>query len=162
MTHPDTLVLFEAKHPDRPLIFLLDGDRFSMDLTAAFSPGEPEQDALAAWAEGLAGKLVQPFQEPMSVKDVTFLVQDDKLTLVLWKRLRGLRVAPVTIMLSGINDPQAAADFADLLQERTWYAPHPGRYTGPLDYLFTWVLAGAAAAGGVYGLTRLLCRKRSQ
>ncbi len=163
MPSPDTLVLFEKNQLDRPLVFLLDGTYFSMDLTAAFAPqlpapGEPPTEPIEAWAEGLAEKLVQPFQQPMSIKDVTFLVHEDTLTLVLWKRLRGFRVAPVTIQLSQISDPQAAADFADLVKERTQFAPQPGRYTGPLEYLGTWVLMGAAAAGGFYGLTRLLCR----
>ena len=81
---------------------------------------------------------------------------------MLWKRLRGLRVAPVSIQLTHISDPQAAADFAELIKERAQFAPQPGRYTGPLEYLGTWVLMGAAAAGAVFGIRRLVCRKRSQ
>ena len=164
MNSPYTLTLHEAKHPDRPMHFSLDGDQFQMDLSALFVPAEPApdaepKDALEVRLEQMAQKIIQPFSGPTHVQDVVFLAEGDKVTIQAWKRTRGLRLAPVTVGLSEIDDPQAAAEFAARLKEAALASARPGKYTGPLDYWGSWLLMGLGALAAVVSLGWWLSRK---
>lgn len=156
-----TLTLHEANRPDAPLIFILDGDSFRMDMSAAFRPGEagalaqpaePWQQALESFFYQLAGEIVRGFSGPFHVRDLDINVQGDTLTLQVWKRVQGLRLAPAVISLSGIDDPAAAANFADLVRERSLAALPPSRYRGLLDYWATWILGVLALLSGFISL----------
>jgi hypothetical protein len=158
-----TITLHEAKHPERPFTFTLDGEVFSMDISAllALEAAGPEAPPKEPWEERLeqaALKLVQPFCAPAHVRDIRFQVEDNKLTLQIWKRARGLRLAPMVLVTDEVDDPQAAAEFAALLRERAQTAAQPGKYQGAFDYWATWaaLVLGAASFGAAaaYFLTR--------
>ena len=161
--NPETLVLHETAHPDRPLVFTLDGDTFSIDITALFAPetpkpGAPPPDPIEQRMEAFALKMVQTFTAPAHVRDVLFVVHGDQVTLQMWKRSRGLRLTPATIGLSGIDNPAAAADFAAQLQARAASSASPARFPGLLDYWGSWVLMGAGVVTAAYSLYRLFVR----
>jgi hypothetical protein len=159
-----TLTLHETNRPDRPITFTLDGNLFQLDIRALFAPEQPEPGIppKQPWEERLAmmtKKIIEPFSGPVHVKDVLFLAQGENITVQIWKRARGLRLAPMVIGLNGIDDPQAAANFADLVRERSLAAPRPGRYAGPLDYWGAWALLALGAAGGVVAAAYFLYRR---
>ncbi|MBN2146988.1 MAG: hypothetical protein JW726_06350 [Anaerolineales bacterium] len=160
-----TLTLHETKDPEKAMFFALDGDYFTMDLSDMFKPKEPASDApppdpMAGRMDAMVAKIVQPFSGPTHVKDVTFLVEGDKLTIQIWKRTRGLRLAPMVATMNGIDDPQAAAIFAAQLKERSLAASHPGKYSGALDYWGSWALMVLGAVTGVAVATYYLSRSR--
>jgi len=167
MNSPYTLTLHEADHPNRPMYFSLDGSQFQMDISAVFAPAEPAlgdevQDALDGPMGQVAQKLLQPFSGPTHVQDVVFLAEGDKVTLQVWKRARGLRLAPAVVSLSEIDDPLAAAEFAARLKEAALASARPGKYTGALDYWGSWLLMGLGAAAAVVSLGWWLSRKSKQ
>jgi len=160
-----TLTLHEAKHPGKPLTFTLEGDAFQMDLSQLFVPEEPIPDSPpvepgAAQMVLAMQKMIQPFSGPVHVKDVTFLADGENLTVQVWKRARGLRLAPLVLVLEGIDDPQGAAALAAQIKERSQAASWPGKYTGPLDYWGAWALLALGAAGGLAAALWLLKRRR--
>ena len=164
MTTPYTLTLHEADHPDQPITFTLDGDTFQMDIGALFGPETPALDTppKEPWEERLelvTQKFIQPFSSPMHVRDVTFLAQGDAITLQIWKRLGGLRLAPILITIDDIDDPVATADFAQRVEEQAHFASRPGKYTGPLDYWGSWILMGLGVASAFISLGYWLSRR---
>ena len=167
MNSPYTLTLHQTDHPNRPLLFSLDGNQFQMDLSALFIPDAPAPDAepqsaLEARMEQMAQKVIQPFSGPTHAQDVVFLAEGDKVTIQVWKRSRGLRLAPVVVGLTEIDDPLAAAEFAARLKEAALASARPGKYTGALDYWGSWLLMGLGAAAAVVSLGWWLSRKAKQ
>ena len=169
MSTPYTLTLHETKHPDRPVTFALDGDTFYLDISALFGPevqppAAPPKDPFDKRMELVTQEIIAPFSGPAHIRDVSFFAQGDAVTLQIWKRTQGLRLAPITISISGIDDPEGAADFAARVKENALAATHPGKYTGPLDYWGSWILMGLGAASALlsvaYWLSRRCCDEK--
>lgn len=167
MSATKTLTLHETKRPDTPITFTLDGDWFWMDISAVFTPApdqdqapvDPFEQKLEASVMTFAGRLVDSFSGPVHVKDLTFQVNGEGLFVQLWKRTRGLRLVPATIILSSIDDPEAAQAFASLVQARAQEADHPGRYAGLLDYWGSWIGMVMAVLSGFVALGWWMSRR---
>lgn len=85
--------------------------------------------ALLKIKEGLSG--------PIKVGDVDAKLNGDRLKVIMWPRLRGLRLAPVRINMGGIDNPDAAESFVDELEKRK-ETTDTRSFFGPLDYWFGW------------------------
>jgi hypothetical protein len=84
-------------------------------------------------------KAVERLSGPVHINDVPPHLEDGAFKLTFWKRIAGLRVAPITISIGSVDNPEAAAQFIETLLDRQDQAEDPGVFAGPLDYWVTWV-----------------------
>jgi hypothetical protein len=171
MADPQVLIVFEARDPDAPQMFTLEGESFWMDLSAAFlpQPASPDAPSPQPWEQTLeegamkfARNMVRAFSGPVHVRDIAFSVSGDVLTVQIWKRVRGLRLAPIVVVLSGITNPEEAARFAALIQERARAAAHPGIYHGLFDYWASWITLVMGILSGFIALGWWISRRSRQ
>jgi hypothetical protein len=90
-------------------------------------------------AKPAALKVMEAFSGPIHISDVTGEVEGDKLKLRVWKRMGGLRAAPILLDFASVDNPEAAKAFVTELNERKQKAEHLGRFFGPLDYWLGWI-----------------------
>jgi hypothetical protein len=77
---------------------------------------------------------------PVHISDVKgTVVGEDQLKLTIWKRMGGLRAAPVLFQFENVDKPEAAQAFISELEERKAAADHLGTFFGPLDYWLGWI-----------------------
>lgn len=89
------------------------------------------------WLRPVAVSLVERGTQPVHVDDVVAKLHDDWLTVKAWFRAGGLRVVPIKLIDGRVDNPVAAGDFVEEVQERktvTGFNP-----LGLLDYWATWV-----------------------
>jgi len=84
-------------------------------------------------------KLVERLSGPVHVKDVSPSFDNEEFSLTFWKRIAGLRFAPLTIVMGKVDNPEAATQFIETLEERQKLAEAPNFFSGPLDYWVTWI-----------------------
>lgn len=102
--------------------------------------GTAVKDFLSTQTGSALYKAVEQLSGPVHVNDVSPYLEDEQFTLTFWKRLAGLRFAPLTISMGDVDNPEAAAQFIDTLLERQKKAETPGFFAGPLDYWATWLI----------------------
>jgi hypothetical protein len=102
-------------------------------------------------------KAIERLSGPAHINDVTPIYKGGKLTITFWKRLAGLRFAPIVMAMGEVDNPDAATQFVELLAERQEETDSPGVFSGPLDYWFTWI----AIIIGVIALVRWPRDKKS-
>jgi hypothetical protein len=84
-------------------------------------------------------KALERLSGPVHINDVSPHFEEGQFKLTFWKRLAGLRVAPVTISIGNVDNPEAAGQFINTLIERQNQTESPGVFSGPLDYWATWI-----------------------
>lgn len=104
-------------------------------------PREVEQPKL--WLRPLAVSLVERGTGPVHVDDVVANLADDWLQVKAWVRAGGLRLVPITLMDGRVDNPVAAQDFVEEVQERKTVKGL--NLLGLLDYWATWAAAGVVA-----------------
>jgi len=108
---------------------------------AAVEEAQAERPKL--WLRPVAVSLVERGTQPVHVDDVVAKVHDDWLTVKAWVRAGGLRVVPITLIDGRVDNPVAAGDFVEEVQERKTVTGF--NLLGLLDYWATWVGVGLAA-----------------
>ncbi|MFQ5341761.1 MAG: hypothetical protein ACE5F6_09480 [Anaerolineae bacterium] len=140
-----------ADDPDEVATFTLHDHSLSVELGGAllaqverlFQPDDAEgEKPLPPWLKPALSALIPRLLRPFSVADVTVSVKEDGLWIRAWVRAGGLRLAPMTVEWSKVDNPDAAQAFVKELNKRKVSAAHPGRFPGPLDYWGIWVLMG--------------------
>lgn len=86
-----------------------------------------------------AMKLAETLSGPIHLSDVSADLEGDQLTVMAWKRVGGLRLAPLSLKVRQVDNPAAAEDFMEELDERKSTASHKGKFIGPLDYWIGWI-----------------------
>jgi len=147
------------ENPDRVLTFTIIDDYLKVNLTGLFDQvsnlldEEGQKASIKKFFKTQTStalfKLVERLSGPVHVNDVSPVFEDDKLKLIFWKRVAGLRLAPLTLVMGSIDNPDAAAQFIETLMDQQEKADEPGFFSGPLDYWATWV-------GLVVGLIALI------
>lgn len=145
-------------NPDKVLTFTLQGDHIKVNLTGLednltdiLSGKEDQEDKksdLSIQAGPTALKVMERVSGPVHISDVKvdLLGQDlDHFRITLWKRLAGLRAAPLVLDMGKIDNPQAAKRFAEELQARKDTAGKISKLIGPLDYWLGWLGMGLLA-----------------
>jgi len=153
-----------AENPERVVTFTLRDSRLSVGVGAPLeqveravkitrgegrpegeveeeAPIETEQDEKPQlWLRPVAVSLVERGTRPIHVDDVIANVHEGWLMVKAWVRAGGLRLVPVTLMDGLVDNPVAARDFVDEVQERkTAVGFKPFEL---LDYWATWIVAG--------------------
>jgi len=167
MAETYTYTARSAENPERVVTFTLRGSRMSVGVGAPLEQveraielgrgeGGSEEDVEEGaeievqeaekpklWLRPVAVSLVERGTRPVHVDDVVASVVDDWLQVRAWVRTGGLRLLPITLIDGRVDNPVAAQDFVEEIEERKTsggFDPF-----GLLDYWATWVVAGIVA-----------------
>ena len=138
------------ENPDRVLTFTIFDDYIKVNLTGIIDQGsavvEGEEDQKEAIKDMLTTqsgtalyKAVERLSGPVHVNDVTPGFEDGQFQLTFWKRVAGLRFAPIRLSMGNVDNPDAAGQFIETLMDRQDQTDKPGVFSGPLDYWATWI-----------------------
>jgi len=138
-----------ARNPEKVITFTIYEDYLKVNLTGLLDkvPDIMEEDqrkaAIKSFLANQSGsalyKAIERLSGPVHINDVSPNLEDGQFKLTLWKRLAGLRLAPITIAMVNVDNPDAAAQFIETLLERQKSSEAPGVFAGPLDYWLTWI-----------------------
>lgn len=103
--------------------------------------GEAEKPKL--WLRPVAVSLLERGTGPVHIDDVVANLMDDWLRVRAWIRTGGLRLIPITLIDGRIDNPVAAQDFVEEVQERKTVTGL--NLFGLFDYWATWIAAGILA-----------------
>jgi len=113
-------------------------DRVS-DIVEEDTREEAIKSFLSSQSNSALYKALERLSGPVHINDVSPYLEGGQFKLTFWKRLIGLRIAPITIVMGDVDNPEAAAQFINTLIERQSLADDPGVFAGPLDYWITWI-----------------------
>ncbi len=136
-------------NPDRVLTFTIFENYLRVNLTGLIdqvSEVVSEEDSQSAVKDFLSTqsgsaiyKAVERLSGPIHVNDVDPYYESGQFKLRFWKRIAGLRFAPITLSMGNVDNPEAAGQFIDTLMTRQDKAESPGPFAGPLDYWASWI-----------------------
>lgn len=135
---------------DKAVTLTIIDDKLQIDLTGLFEKvtdiGDEEERAellneiMSTQSKAVMLKVMEKLSEPVHLKDVATSYEDNDFCLTFWKRVGGLRLAPIVISMGEVDNPEAAQAFIDTVEEQKALWEKPGVFSGPLDYWFTWGL----------------------
>lgn len=168
MTFTYTYTARDKDNPNTAMTFTIYDDYLKVDLTGlgekiseVIDEGR-RQDALKNIITTQAGTtlyyVLERLSGPVHIKDVTPVFENGHFTLTFWKRLAGLRFAPIVVSMGEVDNPEAADQFIVTLEERQELTETPSIFAGPLDYWVTWI----AMLIGVIFLIRWPRNKKSK
>ncbi|MDY6867458.1 MAG: hypothetical protein SVT56_06075 [Chloroflexota bacterium] len=141
--------------PDQVMTFTIIDNHIKVNLTGLVdqvSDAVKEEDRKTAINNFLSTqsgsaiyKAVERISGLVHINDVSPHFEEGQFKLTFWKRIAGLRFAPITLAMGSVDNPEAAAQFIDTLLDRQEQVEEPGFFSGPLDYWATWItlLVGA-------------------
>jgi hypothetical protein len=106
---------------------------------------EAAKEQLKPQLEPATMKIIESISGPIHMSDVDVQLDGtggDSLSVTAWKRVGGLRLAPVSIKIGQIDNPEAAEAFVEEVDTRKEDSSHIGKFFGPLDYWFGWLGIG--------------------
>lgn len=137
------------ENPDRVMTFTIFEDYLKVNLTGLVDQisevieDEERKHAAKEFFTTQSGtalyKVMERISGPVHINDVSPSFDDGAFRLTFWRRIAGLRFAPIVLIMGDVDNPEAAAKFIETLQERKNQAESPGRFSGPLDYWATWI-----------------------
>ena len=166
MAETYTYTARSAENPERVITFTLRDTRMSVGLGAPLEQiervvrlgrGEEVEEEMAEgtevetgeaerrklWLRPMAFSLVERGTRPVHVDDVVASVADDWLQVEAWIRTGGLRLIPITLIDGRVDNPVAAQDFVEEIEERKTATGF--NVFDVFDYWATWILAGLSA-----------------
>lgn len=168
MTETYTYTARSAENPERVVTFTLRDSRMSVGVGAPLEQveraiqlgrggegpeeGEVEEGAEVEvgeterpklWLRPVAVSLIERGTRPVHVDDVVANLAEDWLQVKAWIRTGGLRLIPITLIDGRVDNPVAAQDFVEEVQERKKVTGL--NVFGLFDYWATWVVAGIFA-----------------
>ena len=136
-------------NPDRVLTFTIFENTLKVNLTGLIDQvseavaKEDSQTAVKDFLTTQSGsaiyKAVERLSGPVHVNDVDPYYEEGQFKLRFWKRVAGLRFAPITLSMGNVDNPESAGQFIDTLMSRQDQVESPGPFAGPLDYWATWI-----------------------
>ena len=148
MTFTYTYTARAKDNPNKAMTFTIYDDYLKVDLTglgekiSEVIDEDRRQDVLKNMITTQAGTtmyyLMERLSGPVHIKDVTPVFDDGKFTLTFWKRVAGLKFAPIVVSIGEVDNPEAADQFIETLEERQEMTETPSIFAGPLDYWVTW------------------------
>lgn len=153
-----TFTARDGQHPNKAVTLTLSDEHAYVNLTgvldtiggiAQAEDRSAEMGAqVAAQAAPAVMKLAESISGPVPVSDLNADLYDDTFKVTAWQRAAGLRLAPLKVNITHVDNPEAAEAFIQELEQRKASAEKPGIFSGPLDYWLGW----AALAVGVGAL----------
>lgn len=162
-----TFTARDGQNPNKAITLTLSDEHAHVNLTGVLDSvggiaGADDRRAemgaqVAAQAAPAVMKLAESISGPVPLFDLHADLQDDAFQVTAWQRAAGLRLAPMKVNISHVDNPEAAEAFIQELEQRKAAAHNPGFFSGPLDYWLGW----AALAVGI-GALIVWPRKHSQ
>ena len=156
-----------ADNPDSIVTFTLTDHSMRVNLTGMMEKMEKMVNAddktgeirhqIQSQVGPAAARIIQGAESATPLDDVNASFNGERLSVTAWKRVGGLRLAPLQITIDDVDNPQATEAFIEELEERKSTAEHTSRFFGPLDYWFGWV----ALIGGLFLLLRWPSRRKA-
>ena len=151
MTETYTYTARHALDPEKVITFTIQGDYLQINLTGMLDSiggilgDESRKEALKSQVKKQARptmlKVMEGISGPIHISDVKGKMAGksaDELKLTVWKRVGGLRAAPIRLNFGQVDNPQAAGTFIQQLNQRRSETKHIGKFFGPLDYWLGW------------------------
>ncbi|MDY6846201.1 MAG: hypothetical protein SVP52_03590 [Chloroflexota bacterium] len=149
MTYTYTFTARNEKNPEKVITFTIIDDYLKVNLTGLIDQvsdlveEDTREEAIKTLFSTQSGsalyKAIERLSGPVHINDVSYNLEGKQFKLTLWKRLAGLRVAPITIAMGDVDNPEGAAQFIDTLMARQELAEGHSVFAGPLDYWITWI-----------------------
>jgi len=150
MSFTYTYTARSTEDTDKAVTLTIIDDKLQIDLTGLYDMvtdiGNEEDrvellnEAMSTQSKAVIMKVMEKLSEPVHLKDITVSYEDDDFCLTFWKRVAGLRLAPIAISMGEVDNPEAAEAFIATVDEQQALLDKPGMFSGPLDYWFTWGL----------------------
>jgi hypothetical protein len=138
-----------VEDPDRVITFTLYDSHMQVNLTGLLEQADAISQAddkpavikeqIKTQAKPMITKITEEMTEPVHVNDVNATLSDNHLKVTMWRRLAGLRLAPIIFNMGKIDNKTAAEGFVKELEKRQAKEEHAGKFFGPLDYWFGWL-----------------------
>ena len=141
-----------VENPDKVLTFTLQGDFLKVNLTGLeeniteILTGDEDLESVKKGLSSQVGptalKVMEGISGPVHVSDAKAELhgsEENYLRITLWKRLAGLRAAPIVLDMEEVDNPEAASRFLDELRARRQAAGKISKFIGPLDYWLGWI-----------------------
>lgn len=148
MTYTYTYTARNKENPNQVMTFTIVDDHLKVNLTGFIEQvsdamGEEDtkktsKEIIKTHSGSALYKAVERLAGPVHINDVSPNYRDGKFRLTFWRRLAGLRFAPIGLSLGNVDNPKSAKQFLDTLHERQSQSDTPGFFAGPLDYWMTW------------------------
>ena len=103
-------------------------------------------------------KMTEWMSGPVHIHDVSPSLQNAQFSLVIWKRVVGLKLAPMMILFQEVDNPEAAQLFIRNLTKKRSDSLKPSSFPGIFDYWISWI----AVLVGVITLIKRLAKLRSK
>ena len=152
--------------PDRAMTFTIIENTLRVNLTGLddritdMIGKENRQTTLKEFFSSQSGSVILKAVERVSglvhIHDVKPSLRDGELKLTCWRRIAGLRFAPLVLAMGAVDNPESAATFIEALKDRQDQVEYPGFFSGILDYWGTWI----GALSGLIILIRQQHKKR--
>jgi len=84
-------------------------------------------------------KAVEAMAGPVDLADASARLKGQHLSVTAWKRLGGLRLAPLRLRIRDVDNPDAAEAFVNEFDHRQATADDRRKFAGPLDYWWGWM-----------------------
>ena len=149
MTYTYTYTARNNENPEHAATFTIVDDHLRVNLTglddqipqmlSGSQQIRPIKQFLTTQSGTLLYKIIESMSGPVHIRDVAPNLTDEQPNLVMWKRVGGLRLAPMQISIQKIDNPEAAALFLEALTERQAETDSPDVLPGLMDYWATWL-----------------------
>lgn len=149
MPYTYTYTARNKNNPDRVLTFTIFENHLKVNMTGLIDQvstvvGEEDRETavknfLSTQSSSAIYKAVERLSGLIHVNDVDPFYEEGQFKLRFWKRILGLRFAPITLSMGNVDNPEAAGQFIDTLMSRQDQGETPGPFAGPLDYWATWI-----------------------
>jgi hypothetical protein len=137
------------ENPDRVMTFTIIDNHIKVNLTGFVDQlsevleekerKEAIKDIISTQSGTALYKAVERLSGLVHINDVTPSYEDGQFKLTFWKRVAGLRFAPIILSMGSVDNPESASQFISTLVERQDQAESPGFFAGPLDYWASWI-----------------------
>ncbi|HSH04433.1 MAG TPA: hypothetical protein VLL52_18120 [Anaerolineae bacterium] len=97
-------------------------------------------ERLTAWIEPAATGTLQKVMQPINLSDFDAQMKGDTLQTTAWLRAGGLRLAPIIVSWSDVDNPAGARAFVQEIDTRKEESQRSTTIPDPLDYWATWAI----------------------
>jgi len=149
MTKTYTFTARDGLNPDRTITLTLFPDYVRVNLTGlwdqlgkiATAEDKPIEvrTQLQNQMSPAALKLMETISGPIHIKDFNANLEGERFSIQVWQRVRGLRLAPIQLVIDPIDNTDASSAFIEELGKRKQESSRAARFPGILDYWFTWM-----------------------
>lgn len=145
-----------TENPDRLATYTLHNGSVSVKFGEAMveqieeamdSLDENGREAVQKWLKPVATGAAHKLLEPIPVTDFNADVRGDTFHATSWIRAGGLRLAPMALTWTTVDNPQGAETFVEEVERRRQQAAAAGKMPGPFDYWIVWVMLSVLAIG---------------